>query len=691
MEQSPCAVMKDSDVSETPTPLVCPGCLAPLQRSSTSLICDECHHRYCETDGIVDLRLNREAYFAEFSRETMARLLAAIPRETVRGALNTILREEGAPPRLGEYILGTGRAGWKFLLPLGPDSAALDLGCGWGTLAFSLADSCERVVAMDSTLERMKFLQLRAREQGQNRLEFVCGGDGRHLPFEANSFDIVIVNGVLEWVPCGSEDDPRTAQLRFLREIRRVLRETGRLFLAIENRYSWKTWFRDADGHSGLRFVPWLPRAIANAYSIMSGRGRYRNYLYGEKQLRSLLDVAGFSQAAFFVPLPGYHHPVSIVPVEDRPAICRDVGNPAVAVRNRLRRKVRAILDSRFPGNFSVVAGAATPSPSFLERLFGHLSSTPGDHGTSKPIVETYRINGEMGMVTLVVGFGDQRRVLKLPLDSRAKIGLEREVENLQAVARGSHCLSTLREFVPGVVDFGEFEEQFYALLTFVPGATGDRLVAHRSLAPKLFTHAAEFLEKVHRSTVDASTQPEQSLADMVRLNSEAVRTLAGNSSQNAALDHFADRLAAGWRRTPLPIVVGHGDFKLANCVFDPADGHLTGVIDWGAGFGPEVALNDFAFLLVEYGSRSRGTPLAKVLAQWIGGEELPDDDFSRMNAMAERLNLPFNQDTVRCLGAHQWLKRMVPLANGYECRRFDHRYVDGMFAVIEAAKCSRK
>lgn len=687
MEQSPCVVMKSTDGRNQSTQLVCPDCRAPLQRTSLNLVCDRCHHRYSENDGIVDVRLNRDAYFAEFTREKMARLLASIPRDSVRGALNAILREDAAPPRLGEYILGSGRAGWKFLLPLGPDSAALDLGCGWGTLAFSLADSCERVVAMDSTLERMKFLQLRAKEQGQDRLEFICGGDGRHLPFEDNVFDIVVVNGVLEWVPCGSKDDPRTAQLKFLREIRRVLRESGRLFIAIENRYSWKTWFRDPDGHSGLRFVPWLPRAVANAYSILCGRGRYRNYLYGEKQLRSLLGDAGLTQASFYVPLPGYHHPASIVPLENKQAIYQDVSNPVGIVRNRLRRRVRAILDSRFPGNFSVVAGATTPTPSFLEKLLAHLQSTVVAQQAAKPTVETYRINGEMGMVTLVVRFGDRRHVLKLPLDARSKSGLEREVENLREVARGSHSLSGLREFVPQVVDFGDFEGQFYAVLNFVPGATGDRLVANRSLAPNLFANATEFLSKIYKSTADSSARAEQSLAEIVRQNAAAVGKLAGNSEQSAALDRFADRLVAGWRKTPLPLVVGHGDFKLANCVFDPADGRLAGVIDWGAGFGPEVALHDFAFLLVEYESRSQGTPLAKTLARWIRAEGLPADHFARVSELAGRLNLPFNQETVKCLGAHQWLKRMVPLADGYECRRFDHRYVDGMFSVINADK----
>lgn len=676
-----------SQGSGTLIPLRCPVCLAALEPKGDALDCETCDRQFRNEDGIADLRLNRQHYFAEFDREKMSGLLAAIPRESVRGALGKLLREPGTAPRLGEYILGSGRAGWKFHLPVGPEAVALDLGCGWGTLACSIADSCRHVVAMDSTLERMKFLQLRSREEGLDRLEFVCGGDGKHLPFAGNTFDLVIVNGVLEWVPCGSDDDPRVAQLKFLREIRRVLRDSGRLFLAIENRYSWKTWFRDPDGHSGLRFVTWLPRAIASGYSRLRGRGRFRNYLYGEKQLRSLLGEAGFSDAGFFVPLPGYHHPTSIVPLDNRRAIFSDVTNSAATGLQHLRRQARGFLDARFPGNFNVVASAANPRPGFLEKLLPHLDSKLSPPGAAGFVVEKYRINGEMGMVTIVIVSHDRRFVLKLPLDQRARRALDREVENLKAVADGSHPLSVVRQFLPRVGLQGEFDAQPFAVFHFVPGATGDRLIGRPEFAETLMARAADFLATLHQATAAVARPDSTTLADLAEANVALTKELAASSAQSAALERLGDRLVPAWRNTPWPIIAGHGDFKLANCVFDPRNGNLTGVIDWGAGFGPDAPLHDLSFLLVDRAMRCRGESLTAALTRWIEPGRIADEDRQQVKSMAERLGIPFSDESIWCLGAHQWLRRMIPLTEGYECRRFDYRYLDSMFAVIGAPR----
>ena len=126
-------------------------------------------------------------------------------------------------------------------------------------------------------------------------LQLVCAGDTKYLPFPDDSFDAVVVNGVLEWVPSGLPGNPREVQMAFLKEVRRVLKPEGCLFLGIENRYAWKTWARNPDGHTGLRFVPWLPRVLDDLYSRVNGKGGYRNYLYGPGQYRQLLSECGFA------------------------------------------------------------------------------------------------------------------------------------------------------------------------------------------------------------------------------------------------------------------------------------------------------------------------------------------------------------------------------------------------------------
>lgn len=85
--------------------------------------------------------------------------------------------------------------------------------------------------------------------------------DTRRLPMADASFDMVLVNAVLEHIP-----QPREA---YIREIWRVLRPGGHLIVnETPNRYLPK------DVHTtGLWFIPWLPSGIAHAYA--KARGRY--------------------------------------------------------------------------------------------------------------------------------------------------------------------------------------------------------------------------------------------------------------------------------------------------------------------------------------------------------------------------------------------------------------------------------
>jgi len=69
---------------------------------------------------------------------------------------------------------------------------------------------------------------------------------GEQLPFK-DSFDIVTCWDVLEHV-----QDPE----RVLREINRVLKSQGRLFITVVNKYAIR------DPHYHLAFINWLPNSV---------------------------------------------------------------------------------------------------------------------------------------------------------------------------------------------------------------------------------------------------------------------------------------------------------------------------------------------------------------------------------------------------------------------------------------------
>lgn len=640
--------------------LSCPHCRTALEVQVEHLRCNHCQVDFLIEEGIPLLNNNPDNYYVEFPREDMTRLLEGA-RVDLDGTFQAYLRERDAPPRLGEYILGAGRAGWKFLLPVGAHTRVLDLGCGWGGLAYSLADGCAEVVAMDSTFERMQLLKIRSDRDGRENIRCVCAGDGKYLPFPDDAFDLVIINGVLEWVPSGMEGDPREVQVQFLREARRVLKPGGVLFLAIENRNAWKTWFRQPDGHTGLRYVPWLPRRLADHYSRSKGKGSYRNYLYSESQYAQLLKEAGWDRTEFYIPCPGYHHPTSMVRRDNRRALRKVARREVQSTVKKVQQACKGLLAAGFPDAFSIVAGDQ-PWKSFLASLGARLSLSPPHC--------SYRMNGEMGMVTVIYPDG----VLKLPLHARGRADLEREVDILERIHAGHHPLSKIRDRLPRVNASGEYEGQFYAVFSIVPGVGGDRL--HHDRLARATREMAAFLADLPRVDGDYD-------AILQQLGNE-VSSLHLSPGQLAVVQEVVASIREGVE-ADLPLVMAHGDFKLANSMFDSQSGALTGVIDWGAGFHADHPLYDLSFLLVDVQARRHGCSMERTLKDALQGR-LEPDLVEHLEGLAGRRNLSWDDASSGVLMRFQWLRRMAPLASGFEARRFDHRYIDRMFDVVKPA-----
>jgi arsenite methyltransferase len=101
----------------------------------------------------------------------------------------------------------------------------LDLGSGAGTdslVAAQMVGEAGRVTGIDMTLEMLEKARAAANEMGVTFIEFV-EGEAEHLPFEDETFDVVISNGVIDLIP---DKDAVFAELH------RVLVPGGRLQIA---------------------------------------------------------------------------------------------------------------------------------------------------------------------------------------------------------------------------------------------------------------------------------------------------------------------------------------------------------------------------------------------------------------------------------------------------------------------------
>ena len=108
---------------------------------------------------------------------------------------------------------------------LEPGEHVLDVGSGAGTdslVAVLQVGPKGTVTGIDMTPEMLEKARGGAAELGQENVEFVPG-EAERLPFDDESFDVVISNGVIDLVP---DKDA------VFREIHRVLRPGGRIQIA---------------------------------------------------------------------------------------------------------------------------------------------------------------------------------------------------------------------------------------------------------------------------------------------------------------------------------------------------------------------------------------------------------------------------------------------------------------------------
>jgi ubiquinone/menaquinone biosynthesis C-methylase UbiE len=106
---------------------------------------------------------------------------------------------------------------------LTPNDYVLDLGFGEGYGTSLLADSCREIVGVDVADHVVEYAN---NKYAKNNCRFVKY-DGRTLPFESNTFDIVVSFQVIEHI----DDD-----YAFVAEIHRVLKPGGRLVLTTPNK-----------------------------------------------------------------------------------------------------------------------------------------------------------------------------------------------------------------------------------------------------------------------------------------------------------------------------------------------------------------------------------------------------------------------------------------------------------------------
>jgi ubiquinone/menaquinone biosynthesis C-methylase UbiE len=163
-------------------------------------------------------------------------------------------------------------------------SRVLDIGCGDAGVIIAIAEAGADVAGLELDEKSLSRARVRAEEHGVAAT--LSMGVAEALPFPDSSFDLVILDNVLEHVT----DRPQT-----LREIRRVLRPDGLLYMVTPKPFSiYSLW---NDPHYDLAGLVLLPRWLQIIYFEKLRGGGAGTYDVGviptRWRLRRLLRGAG--------------------------------------------------------------------------------------------------------------------------------------------------------------------------------------------------------------------------------------------------------------------------------------------------------------------------------------------------------------------------------------------------------------
>ncbi len=191
--------------------------------------------------------------------------------------------------------------------PFKTDASCLEIGGGCGAITGALCKAMAEVKVVELSKRRSTINY--KRHQSYDNLEIIVG-NLNDIAFE-KKFDYITLNGVLEYAGAFTKTDHPYRD--FLRQIKSYLKDDGKLFIAIENRYGLKYFAGAKEDHTGREF---------DSISGYVGNDSVRTF--GKKELETLLRESGFSDQAFYYPHPDYKMPTEIysddwLPSSDKP------------------------------------------------------------------------------------------------------------------------------------------------------------------------------------------------------------------------------------------------------------------------------------------------------------------------------------------------------------------------------------
>ena len=549
----------------------CPFCLSELVKDDTgSIKCKRCNNRFPIKDNIPIFSKDPNYYYGEVKKTELQNFFRSLSlSKRKKENFNVVLRDwlQSFPKEktdyLIKYILEEKRMGGMYLLNLKGTERVLDIGCGWGGFSIKIYPYVKEVHSLDLTLDRLLFLKYRAMHKKFNNIFLTCAGDRPIIPFKDKFFDIIIINGVLEWIPASIKGNPQEVQKNFLKEVRRILKSEGQIYFAIENRFNYKYILGNPDDHSGLKYASLLPRNLANIYSLLARNKPYNTYTYSYGKYIKLLKNTGFKNIYGFSALPNYRYPTKIIPLCRKDIFYKkNYHNYKILIKDKVKN------NKLFAHSFIFVNSNDDFHcfvHNILKREFPQNKYSLLDFEiTQTGTVFIKAINTKNNTIELAI---------KLPLNEFIKGRLKSHFKNLNYL-RKLYLWSQELFSVP-IID-STLHNQEYFIERYIHGMNGD--YAQENDKELLISQAIDIITKIHRETlIKVNFSEFENEINKIFTNLKIFNWR--NEQKNILLK--IKKFIISNKPSNLFFIFSHNDYCLKNILYDVSSKKIKGILDW--------------------------------------------------------------------------------------------------------------
>lgn len=257
-------------------------------------------------EQIGGVRLNYRFYSGEdlYSDGAVEEDILKIAKEASRVEFPGIIEQKNSWPVM--YHLSPLRGNIIDWLPIGAEDKVLEIGSGCGAITDKLSGKAQKVTCVELSARRS--LINAYRNQDRNNIEIYVGNFSDIEPSLDADYDYICMIGVFEYAKSYIQT-PKPYE-DFLRIMQKHVKNSGRIIIAIENKFGLKYWAGCKEDHLGTWFsgLEGYPEGGSAKTFVRSG-------------LERIFQACGVKEYSFYYPYPDYKFPTTIYSDRRLPAL----------------------------------------------------------------------------------------------------------------------------------------------------------------------------------------------------------------------------------------------------------------------------------------------------------------------------------------------------------------------------------